>query len=200
MSKFQLCICLTLSGLGLILGLKGLTDQTQNKGKDYTVRIVASGDTGGNGIYSYGNHKVDNQDHFLTADYKVIMYQADGSSKPLKWNENYGVFTTDLQVHTTENDKGDMVIALYRQEPSVIPCPNADPNCTEKPIYGVYAETWDSAGKLVCIVELWHYGNVNLGGFPRMHTAILLHGIEDNGCVNTGPDNRLPLDEIPATK
>lgn len=188
MKKFAVCLAWLVGAAAMVVWLVGGTIYAQTK--NYTVRIVASGDTGGNGIYSYGNHKVDDLDHFLTAEDNVTIYTPDGKSGPLKWNENYGVFTTDLQIQTTKFDSGDITFAIYRSSRDPV-CLKANSLCKDEPVYGIYAETLNADNSVKCTVELRHYTNVQFDGKPQMYIGTGIYGLYDNGCAINWNHNRI---------
>ncbi len=168
-----------------ILFLIVFANANSNGAKTYTVRIVVSGDSGGNGLGSYGNQQVDKTllDIPLKASDKVTMFTADGKSQQLKWDEKLKAFTHTFKIHTTKFDSGHAAFAIYRPSQDPVCQDPSNPPCKDEPVYGVYAETLNTDGTVKCITELKHYIQVQLGGKPQMHTGLGIYGINNNGCA-----------------
>ncbi|MCX6744954.1 MAG: hypothetical protein NTX82_05505 [Candidatus Parcubacteria bacterium] len=163
-----------------------------NGAKDYTVRIVVSGDSGGYGLGSYGNHQVDKTllDTTLKASDKITLFTADGKSQQLKWDQKLKAFTHIFKIQTTKFDSGDTTFAVYRPSQDPV-CLGANPPCKDEPVYGIYAETLNDDGSVKCNVELRHYVNVQFGGKPQMYTGTGIYGFYGNGCTINWKDNHL---------
>jgi len=152
--------------------------------KEYDLRVVITGDTGGQGTGVYGNGKRDFPLDYdrLGPDDKVF-FILNGENQKLDWNPELQAFTFTLP---KVSSKSQLNFAITR--PALDPL--APKNMLE-PVYGIYVDVMDK-DKVLCTEEMIHYTTGS--GFFGPEIKGFGSGWK---CLNQEADNRTVLVKLP---
>lgn len=184
----KLVILAALACLAIVVSLTACKKEKPQE-KPYTIRIVVTGDSGGQGRGVYGNGKPDSVLDFYNMmndpNERVVLTMADGQMYKMVWNDKFHGFVATFPLL-----QGDQPLYFAVQHPSREP--TAPKNWLD-PVYGIYADVLSVSGKILSTTELVHYENKE---YPVSEVkpvwSVVIEGVDmQTGRIRQGEENRI---------
>ena len=175
-----------LACLAIVVALNAYKKE-QPQEMPYTIRIVVTGDSQGQGNGIYGNGKMDEPLDFynqLKKEDKVILTTADKQNYQMLWDDKSNGF-----VAVFPPLKGDQPLHFAVRRPS--PEPTA-PEGWLDPVYGIYADVLSKSGKILTTTELVHYEDKTYSVSSKDKIwSVIIDGVNlTTGQIRQREDNR----------